>query len=232
MEITNRLLGSLPQQDLAALTPHLERVSLRLSEPLIVPYEPIRSVYFPINALASLVTVLEDGSTVECGSVGREGMVGVPVVLHAATTPMQTLVQVAGDAFRVDAAIVLEEFEKRGALYTILTRYIHTIFVVASQSTACNRRHLVEARLARWLLTSSDGIGSHSVGITQEFLATMLGVRRSGVTEAAVKLQDQGLIQYSRGHVQIVDRRGLEAASCECYQVVCQEYERMFGTKP
>jgi CRP-like cAMP-binding protein len=229
MSNRNRLLASLPQQDLASLEPHLHLVSLEHAQPLITPNEPIRYVYFPTTALASLVTVLEDGSTVEAGSVGREGMVGVPVVLNAETTPMQTLVQIAGEGYRIDASIVHAEFEKRAALHTVLTRYIHTLFVIASQSAACNRRHGVDARLGRWLLTSSDGIGSDSVGITQEFLAAMLGVRRSGVTEAALKLQSHGLIAYSRGHVQIIDRARLEAAACECYQVICHEYDRLFG---
>jgi CRP-like cAMP-binding protein len=226
---TNRLLSLLPEKDFAALRPHLQHVSLDYGQPLIIPQEPIRFIYFPTTSLASLVAVLEDGSTVEAGAVGREGMVGVPVILHAGTTPMQTLVQIAGDSYRIDAAIVLAEFEKRGALHGILTRYVHTLFVVASQSTACNRKHGVEARLARWLLMSSDGIGSNQVAITQEFLAVMLGVRRSGVTEAALKLQATELIRYSRGLVEITNRPGLEAATCECYHVVKREYERLFG---
>jgi len=227
--LQNQLLASLPAADLDALRPHLELVSLELAYPLIRPQEPIRHAYFPITSLASLVVVLEDGSTVESGSVGREGMVGIPIVLGAGTTPMQTIIQIAGDAFRVEADAIKAQFERRGTLHTVLTRYIHTLFMVASQSAACNRRHGLEARLCRWLLMSSDGVGSDAIGITQEFLATMLGVRRAGVTEAAMKLQNQGWIAYTRGFVHLLDRAALENAACECYHVVRQEYERLFG---
>ncbi|HEX6095147.1 MAG TPA: Crp/Fnr family transcriptional regulator [Thermoanaerobaculia bacterium] len=226
----NRLLASLPAADRDELRPHLELLGLELAYPLIQPQEPIRHAYFPVTCLASLVIVLEDGSTVESGSVGREGMVGIPIVLGAGTTPMQTVIQVPGETFRIDADTLKEQFDRRGALHTVLTRYIHTLFMVASQSAACNRRHSVDARLARWLLMSSDGIGSNSVAITQEFLATMLGVRRAGVTEGALKLQNAGWIAYSRGLVEILDRPALENAACECYHVVRQEYERLFGT--
>ena len=225
----NRLLDSLPPPELEPLRPHLERMTVTHAYPLISPHKPIKHVYFPIDCLGSLVTILEDGSTVEAGSIGREGMVGLPVILGAGSTPMQTLVQIPGDTWRIDAGILRAEFEKRGALHSVLNRYVHAIFIVASQSAACNRRHGVEARLARWLLMSSDGIGSHDLPITQEFLATMLGVRRAGVTESAHKLQAEGLIRYSRGFVQIVDRPRLEAAACECYHVVRREYERLFG---
>ena len=227
--MTNRLLDSLPSNELEELSPHMERMSATHGYPFISPHKPIRYVYFPINALGSLVTILEDGSTVEAGSVGREGMVGIPVILKAEMTPMQTLVQIPGDVWRLDADVVRKEFDRRRGLHTILNQYVHTLFVVASQSAACNRRHAVEPRLARWLLMSSDGIGSHELAITQEFLATMLGVRRAGVTEAALKLQGDGLIRYSRGFVQILDRPALEAAACECYHVVRDEYERLFG---
>jgi CRP-like cAMP-binding protein len=227
--LQNRLLASLPAADRDALRPHLELFGLELAYPLIQPQQPIRHAYFPVNCLASLVIVLEDGSTVESGSVGREGMVGIPIVLGAGTTPMQTVIQIPGEAFRLDAEVLKEQFDRRGALHSVVTRYIHTLFMVASQSAACNRRHGVDARLARWLLMSSDGIGSNSVAITQEFLATMLGVRRAGVTEGAVKLQNAGWIAYSRGLVEILDRPALENAACECYHMVRQEYERLFG---
>ena len=230
--MTNRLLDHLPASELAQLQPHMERMSLSHGYPLIKPHDPIRNVYFPINALGSLVTILEDGSTVEAGSVGREGMAGVPVILNAETTPMQTLIQIPGDVWRIDASVVKREFGKRGTLHDILNRYVHTLFVVASQSAACNRRHDIGARLARWLLMSSDGIGSNEIALTQEFLATMLGVRRAGVTEAAARLQNQGWIRYSRGFVEILDRPALETATCECYHVVRREYERLFGEHP
>jgi CRP-like cAMP-binding protein len=223
----NRLLDLIPQEERDAL--QLERMTITHAYPLIVPSEPIRYVYFPINALGSLVTVLEDGSSVEAGSVGREGMVGVPVILGADSTPMQTLVQIPGDVWRAESELVKREFDRQRTLHRLLNRYMHTLFVVASQSTACIRRHGVDARLARWLLMSSDGIGSHELRLTQEFLGTMLGVRRAGVTEAATRLQDAGLIRYSRGYVEIIDRPRLETATCECYHAIRREYERLLG---
>lgn len=229
METVNRLLGKLPASEIRQLQPHLERVHLELYTPLIKPGELMDHVVFPETCLASLVIVLEDGSTVEGGSVGREGMVGIPSILDAATTTMETLIQVGGDAHRLPVTVAREMFAREGAFRTLLNRYIHTLFLVASQSAACNRRHQVEQRLARWLLMSSDGIGNNDVAITHEFLATMLGVRRSGVTEAAVKLQERGLISYKRGGVRILDRPALEAASCECYRAVKNEYERLFA---
>ena len=223
----NRLLDMLPGDELEAL--QVERVSLTHAYPLIVPHEPIKYAFFPINALGSLVTVLEDGSTIEAGSVGREGMVGVPTILGSDTTPMQTVVQIPGDMWRVETGIIKREFDRQLTLHGLLNRYVHTIFIIASQSTACIRRHDVTSRLARWLLMSSDGVGSNQLPLTQEFLATMLGVRRAGVTEAAARLQSEGWIRYSRGYVEIVERPALEAATCECYHTIRTEYERLFG---
>ncbi|HEX8144535.1 MAG TPA: Crp/Fnr family transcriptional regulator [Pyrinomonadaceae bacterium] len=228
-QVRNRLLAKLSGEELQLLLPHLETVSLAHGQPLIQPHEPIPYVYFPLNALASLVTVLEDGATVEAGSVGREGMVGVPILLEARTTPMQTVIQIPGDCMRVKSHIIKDVFDRRGALNQLMHLYIHTLFVVASQSAACNRRHHVDARLARWLLMSSDGIASDKLALTQEFLATMLGVRRPGVTEAAIKLQRMNLIRYNRGYVEILDRGALEQATCECYRMVKDEYDRLLG---
>jgi CRP-like cAMP-binding protein len=225
----NRLLALLPAQELDALRPHLQQVTLSYAQPLITPNKPIRHVYFPVTGLGSLVAMLEDGSSVEAGIVGREGMTGIPVILGADTTPMQTLVQIPGEGFRMETQVIKAEMERRGALHSIMHRYTHTLFVIASQSVACGRRHSIEARLCRWLLMSSDGIGSNDLAITQEFLATMLGVRRAGVTEAAMKLQEQGWIRYSRGFVRLLDRAALEGATCECYHIVRREYERLFG---
>ena len=226
----NRLLAQIAEDEWNVLRPHAERVTLAHYDSLIAPREPIRNVYFPINCLASLVTMLEDGSSVESGTVGREGMVGIPVVLDGGTTPMQTVVQIPGEAVRVSVPAVKEAFARGGEFQRLVNRYIHALFIVASQSAACNRKHQVEARFARWLLMSSDGVGSEDLAITHEFLATMLGVRRSGVTEAAVKLQDRGLIQYKRGGVRIMNRRKLEDVACECYQLVRQQFERLFSS--
>ncbi|MEA5603477.1 Crp/Fnr family transcriptional regulator [Nostoc sp. UHCC 0252] len=225
----NQLLAKLLPDELKRLHPHLEKVSLSQGQVIIEPNEPILYVYFPLNSLLSLVTIMEDGSTVESGCVGREGMAGVPILLNVNTTPMQTLAQIPGQAVRIKADIIKEAFDTGGSLQKLLYRYIHTVMVLSSQSTACNRIHHIEARLSRWLLMSSDGIGSDSLPLTQEFLSTMLGVRRSGVSETARKLQSKGLISYQRGHIQIFDRKGLETNACECYGIVKAEYKRLFG---
>jgi CRP-like cAMP-binding protein len=225
----NRLLAQVGSEELEQLRPHMELMQMKQYDIWIQPNEPIKWIHFPITCLGSLVAVLEDGTTVEAGTIGREGMAGVPIVLDAATTPMQTFVQVPGEGYRIRSETLKAVFDQGKTLQKILNRYVHTLFVVASQQAACNRKHQVEARLARWLLASADGIGSNSITITQEFLATMLGVRRPGVTEAAVKLQEQNLIRYTRGFVEITDRRGLEAAACECYSIMRREYERLLA---
>jgi CRP-like cAMP-binding protein len=225
----NRLLAAFPREDIEILQSRSQEVTLDLHMPLIRPNEPIGDVWFPLTALASLVTVLEDGSTVEGGSVGREGMVGIPVILHAETTPMETVIQVPGRAIRVPADALMERFATSAVVQGLMHRYIHSLFIIASQSAACNRKHQVEERFARWLLMSSDGIGSNDVAITHEYLATMLGVRRPGVTDAALKLQEQGLINYRRGGTTILDRAGLEQAACECYRVVKNEQDLVFN---
>ena len=226
----NRLLSILPQEEFDLLGPHLKRVSLAHSQRLIAPYEQITRVYFPINALASLVTVMEDGSIVEAGCVGREGLVGIPVFLGTGSTPMQTVVQIAGEAFEARGDTVKKVFDNGGAFHTVVHRYINTLFIAASQSAACNRLHQIEQRLSRWLLMSSDGIGSNQLGLTQEYLAAMLGVRRPGVTEAALQLQDEGGIRYSRGVIEIIDRDSLEQRACECYGVVKAQFEQLLDT--
>ncbi|MBV9957511.1 MAG: Crp/Fnr family transcriptional regulator [Acidobacteria bacterium] len=227
--IGNRLLAKLPPEELEFLRPHLERVSLAHGDILISPHEPVRYLYFPLTALGSLVTIMEDGSTVESGTAGREGLIGVPALLDAGETTMQTLAQIPGEALRIKASVCKSLLDQGGAFHKLFHRYIHTLFIVASQSAACNRLHRVEARLCRWLLMSSDGVGSHELDLTQEFLSAMLGVRRAGVTEAALKIQAAGLIHYLRGHITILNREGLEAAACECYRVVRDEYDRLLG---
>lgn len=223
----NQLLASVAPDELERLRPHFELMPMKQYDIWIQPNEPIRWIHFPVNCLGSLVAVLEDGTTVESGTIGREGMAGVPIILSAQSTPMQTFVQVPGDCYRIRSETLKAVYDEGKSLHRLLNRYVHTLFIVASQSAACNRKHQVEARLARWLLMSADGIGSDSIAITQEFLATMLGVRRPGVTEAAVKLQDQELIRYTRGFVEITDRRNLEEAACECYGIVKREYEKL-----
>jgi CRP-like cAMP-binding protein len=225
----NRLLALLPAAELDTLRRHAEVVSLRHGNHVIVPDEPIREVYFPLTCLLSLVTTMEDGATVESSTIGREGMSGIPVVLNAGQTTMPTFCQIPGDALRVRSEQVRDLYESNADVRRIFNRYIHTVVVVGSQSSACNALHRVEARMCRWLLMSSDGVGSDVVNLTQEYLAAMLGVRRPGVTEVAGKLRSEGLIDYSRGCIRILDRPGMERRACECYGRVKGEYGRLFG---
>ena len=225
----NRLLALMPADELEGLRRRAEVVSLSHGHHAIVPDEPIQHVYFPLNCLLSMVTTMEDGATVESGSIGREGMSGIPVLLNAGQTTMPTFCQIPGEAARVRADVLREMYERSEGARRVLNRYVHTVVVVGSQSAACNALHRVEARMCRWLLMSSDGVGSDEVNLTQEYLAAMLGVRRPGVTEVAGKLRSEGLIDYSRGVIRITDRAGMERLACECYGRVKGEYERLFG---
>jgi CRP-like cAMP-binding protein len=225
----NRLLTLLPPAELEDLRRQAEVVPLRHGTHVIIPDEPIRDVYFPLTCLLSLVTTMEDGATVESGTIGREGMSGIPVVLNAGQTTMPTFCQIPGDAARVRTEVVRAMYERSEQARRVLNRYVHTVVVVGSQSAACNALHRVEARMCRWLLMSSDGVASDEVNLTQEYLAAMLGVRRPGVTEVAGKLRADGLIDYSRGSIRIIDREGMERLACECYGRVKGEYERLFG---
>jgi CRP-like cAMP-binding protein len=225
----NRLLTLLPAAELHHLRRHAEVVSLRHGFCAITPDEPIRDVYFPLTCLLSMVTTMEDGSTVESGTIGREGMSGTPVILNAGQTTMPTFCQIPGEAARVRPEHVRDLYEHSPEARKIFNRYVHTVVVVGSQSAACNALHRVEARTCRWLLMSSDGVASDEVNLTQEYLATMLGVRRPGVTEVAGKLRAEGLIDYTRGSIRILDREGMERRACECYGRVKGEYGRLFG---
>jgi CRP-like cAMP-binding protein len=225
----NLLLTRLPGDELARLRPYFERVALRHGDYAIVPDEPIRHFYFPAGCLLSMVTTMTGGESAESGCIGREGTSGVPVLLDAESTPMPTFCQIPGEAVRVRAEVVKDAYENDRGVRKYLNRYIHTVIVTGSHSAACNRLHRLEERLCRWLLMSSDGVGSDEVALTHEYLAVMLGVRRAGVTEAAVKLKGAGLITYKRGDIQILDRGRLEAQSCECYARTKAEYERLFA---
>lgn len=225
----NRLLAVLPHAELDALRRRAEVVSLRHGDHIIIPDRPIQEVYFPLTCLLSMVTTMEDGATVESGTIGREGMSGIPVILNAGQTTMPTFCQIPGEAVRVRAEHVRDLYEQSAEARRIFNRYVHTVVVVGSQSAACNALHRVEARTCRWLLMSSDGVASPEVNLTQEYLAAMLGVRRPGVTEVAGKLRAEGLIDYTRGSIRILDRAGMERRACECYGRVKGEYERLFG---
>ena len=227
----NRLLALLPAAELDALRRHAEVVSLRHGDHVVVPDEPIKDVCFPLNSLLSLVTTMEDGSAVESGTIGREGMSGIPVLLDAGTTTMPTFTQVPGEAIRVRADLVREAYERSRGVRSLLNRYMHTVIVTGSHSAACNSLHNLVQRFCRWLLMSSDGIGSDEVALTHEYLAVMLGVRRATVTEVAIKVQEAGLISYHRGLIKILDRDGVRSLACECYARTKAEYERLFGEK-
>jgi CRP-like cAMP-binding protein len=226
----NRLLSLLPAEEFGRLRDRAEVVSLRHGDHIIVPDEPIRDVYFPTKCLLSMVTTMEDGATVESGTIGREGMSGIPVLLGAGQTTMPTFCQIPGEAVRLRAELLKESYERSAEARRVFNRYVHTVVVVGSQSSACSALHRVEERMCRWLLMSSDGVGSDEVNLTQEYLSAMLGVRRPGVTEVAGRLRAEGLIDYSRGLVRILDRAGMERLACECYGRVKDEYERLFGS--
>ncbi len=226
--LNNLILTALPSEELNRLCDHLEPFELKLGDILQVPEDPIKYVYFPTHGIISLLATLEGGETVETGVVGREGMVGISIVLGVDTTTSQALVQGAGSAQRMKAQSLKVFLRNGGALHALLLRYIHTIFAQISQTAACNRVHSLNERLARWLLLTHDRLGRDNFGLTHEFLARMLGTRRAGVSVAASALREAGLIDYSRGEVAVLDRQGLEAASCECYSVVKAEFDRLF----
>ncbi|MHC5768795.1 MAG: Crp/Fnr family transcriptional regulator [Nostoc sp.] len=228
----NKFLAALPVSDYERLVPHLKLVALPLRKVLYEAGEPITHVYFPDKAVVSIVTTMEDGSTTEVRIVSNEGMVGIPVILGDNTTTTTAFVQVSGAAMQMDADILKAEFNRSGAIQTLSLRYVQAVYSEMAQGVACNRLHILEERLARWLLTVSDRLESEEFPLTQEFIAQMLGVRRSGVTVAASTLSRAGMISYQRGHISILKREDLEATSCECYQVIQKEFARLLGKKP
>jgi CRP-like cAMP-binding protein len=223
----NRLLRALSPGAYATLLPHLEAVEITSGQVLWRPDEPIHGVYFPRTAVCSLLTPLADEAPVESATVGYEGLVGVPVVLDAPTTHTQALAQIPGAAARIDAARFRAWLPAADGALRLLLRYAQVLLEQTAQSVACNRKHEMGERCARWLLATHDRVGRDSFMLTHEFLAAMLGVRRATVTIAAGLLQQVGLIRYSRGRVTILDRERLEEASCECYRVVRGQHERL-----
>ena len=215
----NTLLAALPPDDFARLAPALDVIPLPLKMFLYKPGEPITSVYFPGGGFGSIVTVLEDGGMVEVATIGREGMVGASAVVNGDPPPSATMVQAETETcYRMPVDAFRQEMDRHGRFYELLTRYSQALVGFIMQSTACNAVHSVEQRLARWLLMAHDRIGRDDFPLTQEFVAMMLGATRPTVTVVAGTLQKAGLITYHRGHVTIVDREKLEAASCECYR--------------
>jgi CRP-like cAMP-binding protein len=221
----NHLLAALPETSLKALLPFLEAVPLPLG---MVVYESGGTqgyVYFPTSSIVSLLYVLADGASAEIAVTGNEGLVGIALFMGGETTPSRAVVQSAGHGYR--ASVLKKEFESGGALQHLLLRYTQALITQMTQTAVCNRHHAVDQQLCRWLLLSLDRLRSNELVMTQELIANMLGVRREGVTEAAGKLQSEGLIHYSRGHITILDRPQLEARVCECYGVVKREYDRL-----
>jgi CRP-like cAMP-binding protein len=225
----NRLLAALSVQELQRLTPHLELVSLPLGEMLYETGGPLRHAYFPTTSIVSLHYVVDTGASSEIAGVGCEGLVGVSLFLGGDTTPSAAVVQTAGHAYRLDRHILKQEFDRSGLLQRLLLRYTQALMTQMAQTAVCNRHHMVEQQLSRWLLVTLDRIPSGELVMTQELVASMLGVRREGITEAAGKLQQAGYIRYRRGHIAVLNRSGLEKRACECYGVVKKEFSRLLA---
>lgn len=216
----NHILAALPAETFQHLLPHLEPVDLDQGKVLYEINQRITELYFPFNAMISLVTQMEDGKIVEVGLVGNDGMSGIASLMGRQTSFERALVQIPNGGARIDVAIVQKEFKRGGALQALLLNYMAGLMRQVSQTAACNASHTTEERLSRWLLMCQDRIESPELNLTQEFLAEMLGTRRGTVNVAAITLQSAGLIHYSRGHITIIDRSGLEAFSCECYGIL------------
>lgn len=226
----NRILSSLPVEDYARLAPRLEYVELCLGEVLYHPTERIRHVYFPFTSTISLTSVMADGAETEVGIIGREGALGLPLVLGGdESLPLKAVVQMAGTSARMRAGVFKEEVRRCGDLQHLLLKYAQAFFVQTAQTAACNRLHTLDRRLASWLLTAKDRAQTDALPLTHELISVMLGVRRAGVTEGLGALHRAGLIGRERGKVSILDTAGLEAVSCECYGMVRDEYDRLLG---
>lgn len=225
----NRLLAALPKKEYERLLPELEQVTMPFAEVLYKPGERISHVYFPNDSVVSLLAEVTAHSPLEVGLIGNEGVAGISVFMGVDTSPHRAIVQGSGTAMRLRASVLQKESEQVGPLHRLLHLYAHSLLTQVSRSAACNRFHLVDARLARWLLMTGDRLGTHEFRLTQDFISNMLGVRREGVNKAAGLLQKKGLITYSRGRIRILDRVGLEAVSCECYRIIRDESESYLG---
>lgn len=223
----NHLLAQLPQAEQGRWFPHLELVEMPLGVVLYESGVTLTHVYFPTTSIVSLLYVLESGASAEIAVVGHEGLVGVSLFMGGGSTPSRGVVQSAGEGYRLNAELMREEFNKAGPVLHLLLRYTQALITQMSQTAVCNRHHSLDQQLCRWLLLSLDRLQGNVLVMTQELIANMLGVRREGVTEAALKLQKAGLIRYARGHITVLDRKGVQARSCECYRVVKREYDRL-----
>ncbi|MDO8412894.1 MAG: Crp/Fnr family transcriptional regulator [Gallionellaceae bacterium] len=232
--IQNRLLAALPKAELERIEPALELVTMKLGEVLCESGGKIQYVYFPTTSIVSIHYVMENGASAESAGVGNEGMVGVPLITGGDTMPSLAVVQTAGQGYRLKAQVMRDALtraggRRNGKMQYVLLRYAQALMTQMSQMAACNRHHTVDQQLCRWLLLTLDRLSSNELTMTQELIASMLGVRREGITEAAGKLQQAGYIRYRRGHITVLDRAGLQANVCECYEVVKKEYDRLLG---
>jgi len=225
----NRLLELLSKSDLDRIRPHLQQVPLNYRFELYRAGKPIPFVYFPVAGVASVVTTMADGSAAEVGTIGNEGIVGLPIILGDTVAPSEVYVQVPGMALRMPAGLLREAIDSSSTMRTVMLHYVHALFNQIAQSAACNSFHTIEQRCCRWLLMTHDRVQSNQFALTQEFLGMMLGARRTSITLAASHLKRQHLIRYSRGHVTVIDRPGLEQHSCECYAVSRREFDRLLG---
>jgi CRP-like cAMP-binding protein len=227
----NRLLAALPEAEWQRWLPQLELVEMPLGEVLYESGGTLSHVYFPTTAIVSLLYVMENGASAEIAVVGNEGLVGVSLFMGGESTPSRAVVQSAGQGIRLEARSMKNEFNRAGPALHLLLRYTQALITQMAQTAVCNRHHSVDQQLCRWLLLSLDRLEGDELVMTQELIANMLGVRREGVTEAALKLQQAGLIRYARGHITVLDRAGLEKRTCECYAVVKKEYDRLLPPK-
>ncbi len=229
----NRLLNALPPADRARIYPHLRLVPLPLGSVLYEAGDTQRYIYFPIDAIVSLLYVLKSGASAEIAVVGNDGAIGIALLMGGATTTNRAIVQSAGSAYRLTRSRIEQEFARHGEMLHILLRYTQALITQMTQTAVCNRHHSVDQQLCRWLLLSLDRLNTNRLVMTQELIANMLGVRREGVTEAAGKLQKAGVIEYRRGRITVLDRAQLEAMTCECYEAVRKETERLLpSAKP
>ena len=226
----NHLLAALPDAEWQRWRPQLELIALPLGQVLYESGTTLKHVYFPTTAIISLLYVMENGASAEISVVGNEGLVGISLFMGGESTPSRAVVQSAGHGFRLKAQLMKDEFDRAGPVLHLLLRYTQALITQMSQTAVCNRHHSLDQQLCRWLLLSLDRLEGTDLVMTQELIANMLGVRREGVTEAAHKLQEAGLIRYSRGHISVLDRMALERRVCECYGVVKKEYDRLLPT--
>ncbi|MGO4304279.1 Crp/Fnr family transcriptional regulator [Cupriavidus sp. RAF12] len=228
----NHLLSVISEAEWSRIAPHMTRVDLPLGHVLYESGDKLDHVYFPTTAIVSLLYVMEDGASAEIAIVGNEGIVGIAIFMGGETTPSRAIVQSAGVGYRLSARVLKQEFTRGGPIQRLLLRYTQALITQMAQTAVCNRHHSIVQQFCRWLLLSIDRLPSNELKMTQELIANMLGVRRSGVTEAALKLQSAGVIRYSHGNIEVLDRPALERNVCECYAVVKREFDRLLPDEP